>query len=240
MTSNNNGCDLIEFLGGMNKARIVSINAPAKMEAYCADQKNYSDNFKEQASAVQLAQLAIKRVGYAQAIRICSQVAKDVSHINYINRYLYTRYQISDAGPDAKARMLCDDNVWIPSSHANNELEQSRFINMSYLRRGVELHFAERGQYLTRLKYPISVSPYFDVNEDISSFGSKGHHDFDAFKAAVESYDPEDDHKVIKSLRTSGEVRHVWYKKVPNKRFESIEVATGSKGSFPVTIWGQF
>jgi len=249
MTSKNNDRCLIEFLGGINPARAISTNAPKGKKFYCTKLKIYGEGekFQDQATVVDLPQLKdsiakmmVAQVGSANAILVCSQLSEEITHIKYFNANTITSYKLTEAGPSAIALMLCDDGIWIPSSFQNAELEEGRFINMRYLRRGVELHHIERGQYLTSLKYPISVCPYYDDNEDINSYGSRGHHDAELFIAAVEAYDPDDDQKIIKGLKVSGEVRHLWHKKVPNKRFESVEVKVGSTGAFPVTIWGQF
>lgn len=84
--------------------------------------------------------------------------------------------------------------------------------------------------------YKLEIVNFYDDSEDVVSYGTKGHHDFNLVRKAVLECECDDYHGILEGLIKNGHIVHTWYKRIPTKGI-SVEVEEGVRGATPYTVW---
>ena len=84
----------------------------------------------------------------------------------------------------------------------------------------------------------LQITDFYDDSEDVTAYGTKGHHDFDLVKKAVIDGYHGECNGLIDELIKDGHIIHTWYKSVPHPNGRVYSECKGSvRGAIPHTVW---
>lgn len=143
----------------------------------------------------------------------------------------------------ARKRVSLENIFKIMDMHNSGESAEKISISLNIPRQTImNITSGRRNSAITGLKcsniqpkktYDLKIVPFYDDSEELTGYGTKGHHDFDLVKQAVKKYDSN---SILDLLIKDGDIDHLWHKRIPTNNM-MVEVKEGTRGSIPYTVW---
>lgn len=142
-----------------------------------------------------------------------------------------------------RKRVSLENIFKIMDMHNSGESSEKISISLNIPRQTImNITSGRRNSAITGLKcsdiqpkktYDLKVVPFYDDSEELTGYGTKGHHDFDLVRRAVKKYDSS---SIVESLIKDGDIAHLWHKRIPTNNM-TVEVKKGVRGAIPYTVW---
>lgn len=143
----------------------------------------------------------------------------------------------------ARKRVSLENIFRIMGMHNNGESSEKISMSLNIPRQTImNITSGRRNSAITGLKcsdiqpkktYDLKIVPFYDDSEELTGYGTKGHHDFELVKQAVKKYDSN---SIVDLLIKDGGIDHLWHKRIPTSNM-TVEVKEGTRGSIPYTVW---